>query len=46
MVEKTKELLLLWVRHGERLDEAYYIPEEEKNYEFLSDPPLTEKGKQ
>jgi len=46
MEAKAKELLLIWVRHGERLDEAFYIPEDEKKYEFLEDPPLTERGKQ
>jgi broad specificity phosphatase PhoE len=41
-----KELLLYWVRHGERMDEAYYIPYDERVPEFENDPPLTEKGKQ
>lgn len=40
-----KELLLYWVRHGERMDEAYYIPYDERMPEFENDPPLTEKGK-
>ena len=39
-------MLVYWVRHGERLDEAYYIPYDDRICEYKCDPPLTEKGKE
>lgn len=39
-----KDLLVILVRHGERLDKAVFKNGQQQEYKF--DPPLTEKGKQ
>lgn len=48
MEQSKKELILFWVRHGERLDEELereWKIEELRQLEFSFDSPLTERGK-
>ena len=47
MSENPPKLLLLFVRHSERVDQVKEKTEYEKTLEFpFIDPPITEKGKQ
>lgn len=46
MSEDSPKLLLLFVRHSERVDQVKEKTEYEQGLEFpIIDPPITEKGK-
>ena len=44
MVEAAKKCILVFVRHGERLDEIKGPIPEGKTIDFPFDPPMTDKG--